>query len=62
MIEKAKKILSHPVLAIPIAFFLLWGLFNLIFLIGSNSIVWMDTFLRWLYDTLNDPAIISNIL
>ncbi len=62
MIEKAKNILSHPILLIPITFFMLLELLNLIFLVGSNSIIWMDNFLKWFYNILNNPTIIGNIL
>ena len=62
MIKIMKKFLTHPILIVPVALFLLWGLFQFIFIIGPNSIIYMDAFWGWLSDALNNPTILGNIL
>ena len=45
--DKIDKILIHPVLGIPIFLFLMWGLFQLTFTLGSIPMVWIDEFFKW---------------
>ena len=56
--EKIDAILIHPVYGIPIFLFLMWGLFQLTFVLGNYPMEWIDTFFGWLGDTMG--ATISN--
>jgi len=56
--EKIDNVLIHPILGIPIFLFLMWGLFQLTFEIGSIPMDWIDGFFGWLGDTVG--ATISN--
>ena len=51
-------ILIHPFFGIPIFLFLMWGLFQLTFEIGSIPMDWMEAFFGWLGDTVG--ATIAN--
>jgi ferrous iron transport protein B len=56
--EKIDNVLIHPILGIPIFLFLMWGLFQLTFEIGSIPMDWIDGFFGWLGDTVG--ATIAN--
>jgi len=56
--ERVDDLLIHPVLGIPIFLFLMWGLFQLTFEIGSIPMDWIDAFFSWLGNTVG--ATISN--
>jgi len=56
--EKIDSVLIHPFLGIPIFLFLMWGLFQLTFEIGSIPMDWIDGFFGWLGETVG--ATISN--
>jgi len=56
--EKIDNVLIHPFLGIPIFLFLMWGLFQLTFEIGSIPMDWIDAFFGWFGDTVG--ATISN--
>jgi len=56
--EKIDNVLIHPFFGIPIFLFLMWGLFQLTFEIGSIPMDWIDGFFGWLGDTVG--ATISN--
>jgi len=45
--ERVDDLLIHPVLGIPIFLFLMWGLFQLTFEIGSIPMEWIDAFFGW---------------
>jgi len=45
--EKIDEILIHPVLGLPIFLFLMWGLFQLTFEVGSIPMEWIDSFFSW---------------
>ena len=47
MTEKIDKVLIHPFFGIPIFLFLMWGLFQLTFEIGSIPMDWIDAFFGW---------------
>ncbi|WP_121626985.1 ferrous iron transport protein B [Poseidonibacter antarcticus] len=48
--QKIDNILIHPFLGIPIFLFLMWGLFQLTFEVGSIPMDWIDAFFGWLGD------------
>lgn len=50
--QKIDNLLIHPILGIPIFLFLMWGLFQLTFEIGSIPMDWIDAFFGWLGDTV----------
>ena len=50
--KKIDNILIHPMLGIPIFLFLMWGLFQLTFEIGSIPMDWIDAFFGWLGDSV----------
>ena len=56
--EKIDSVLIHPIYGIPIFLFLMWGLFQLTFVLGAVPMDWIDGFFGWLGDTLG--ATISN--
>jgi len=56
--QKVDNILIHPFLGIPIFLFLMWGLFQLTFEIGSIPMDWIDAFFAWLGDNIGET--ISN--
>jgi len=56
--EKIDNVLIHPFLGIPIFLFLMWGLFQLTFEIGSIPMDWIDAFFGWFGDTIG--ATIAN--
>ena len=56
--EKIDAILIHPIFGIPIFLFLMWGLFQLTFVLGAVPMDWIDGFFVWLGDTVG--ATISN--
>ncbi|MDD2448131.1 MAG: ferrous iron transport protein B [Sulfurimonas sp.] len=56
--QKIDDILIHPLFGIPIFLFLMWGLFQLTFEIGSIPMDWMEAFFGWLGDTVG--ATIAN--
>ncbi|WP_345980489.1 ferrous iron transport protein B [Sulfurimonas sp. HSL3-2] len=58
MTDKIDRILIHPFLGIPIFLFLMWGLFQLTFEIGSIPMDWIDAFFTWFGDVVG--ATISN--
>ena len=56
--QKIDNLLIHPILGIPIFLFLMWGLFQLTFEVGSIPMDWIDAFFGWLSDTVGST--ISN--
>ncbi|BFU78282.1 ferrous iron transport protein B [Arcobacter sp. 15-2] len=56
--QKIDNILIHPFFGIPIFLFLMWGLFQLTFEIGSIPMDWIDGFFGWLGNTVGES--ISN--
>jgi len=56
--QKIDDVLIHPFAGIPIFLFLMWGLFQLTFEIGSIPMDWIDGFFGWAGDTIG--ATISN--
>lgn len=50
--ERVDDLLIHPVLGIPIFLFLMWGLFQLTFEIGSIPMEWIDAFFGWFGETV----------
>ena len=50
--QKIDNLLIHPLLGIPIFLFLMWGLFQLTFEIGSIPMDWIDAFFGWLGNTV----------
>ncbi len=46
--QKIDNVLIHPFFGIPIFLFLMWGLFQLTFEIGSIPMDWIDAFFGWL--------------
>ena len=56
--EKIDNILIHPIFGIPIFLFLMWGLFQLTFEVGSIPMDWIDGFFAWLGESVG--ATISN--
>ena len=56
--EKIDAILIHPVYGIPIFLFLMWGLFQLTFVLGNYPMDWISSFFGWLGDTMG--ATIAN--
>ena len=58
MTEKIDKILINQYIGIPIFLFLMWGLFQLTFEIGSIPMDWIDAFFSWFGDVVG--ATISN--
>ena len=56
--QKIDNILIHPFLGIPIFLFLMWGLFQLTFEVGSIPMDWIDAFFAWLGDLIG--ATITN--
>jgi len=58
MTQKIDNILIHPFLGIPIFLFLMWGLFQLTFEIGSIPMDWIDGFFSWLGNSVGQS--ISN--
>ncbi|UCN00837.1 ferrous iron transport protein B [Sulfurimonas sp. SWIR-19] len=56
--ERIDSILIHPIYGIPIFLFLMWGLFQLTFVLGAVPMEWIDGFFGWLGDTVG--ATIAN--
>jgi len=56
--QKIDNILIHPFFGIPIFLFLMWGLFQLTFEIGSIPMDWIDGFFGWLGNSVGES--ISN--
>ncbi|OQX60110.1 MAG: ferrous iron transport protein B [Helicobacteraceae bacterium 4484_230] len=56
--ERIDNVLIHPFLGLPIFLFLMWGLFQLTFEVGSIPMDWIDSFFVWFGDTIG--ATISN--
>lgn len=52
MTEKIDSVLIHPIFGIPIFLFLMWGLFQLTFEIGSIPMDWIDAFFVWFGETV----------
>jgi len=46
--EKIDAILIHHIYGIPIFLFLMWGLFQLTFVLGALPMEWIDAFFQWL--------------
>ena len=59
--EKIDNILIHPIFGIPIFLFLMWGLFQLTFEIGSIPMDWIDGFFGWLGDTVGATIVNDDI-
>jgi ferrous iron transport protein B len=59
--EKIDNVLIHPILGIPIFLFLMWGLFQLTFEIGSIPMDWIDGFFGWLGDTVGATIVNDDI-
>ncbi|QOY54288.1 ferrous iron transport protein B [Candidatus Sulfurimonas marisnigri] len=57
--DKLDSVLIHPKFGIPIFLFLMWGLFQLTFEIGSIPMDWIDAFFGWLGDTVG-PTIAND--
>jgi ferrous iron transport protein B len=66
MTEKIDKVLIHQLFGIPIFLFLMWGLFQLTFEIGSIPMDWIDAFFGWFGDvvgqTISNDAVRSLIV
>ena len=45
--DRIDRILIHPLFGIPIFLFLMWGLFQLTFELGSIPMDWIDSFFTW---------------
>ncbi|WP_297442379.1 ferrous iron transport protein B [Sulfurimonas sp.] len=58
MTEKIDNILIHPIFGIPIFLFLMWGLFQLTFVLGAVPMDWIDAFFGWMGDAVG--ATITN--
>jgi ferrous iron transport protein B len=58
MTEKIDKVLIHQLFGIPIFLFLMWGLFQLTFEIGSIPMDWINAFFGWFGDVVGQT--ISN--
>ena len=56
--EKIDAILIHSFFGIPIFLFLMWGLFQLTFVLGAIPMEWIDGFFSWLGESVG--ATISN--
>jgi len=56
--EKIDDVLIHPFLGIPIFLFLMWGLFQLTFEVGSIPMEWIEAFFSWFGQTIG--ATIAN--
>jgi len=56
--QKIDNVLIHPFFGIPIFLFLMWGLFQLTFEIGSIPMDWIDGFFGWLGNSVGES--ISN--
>lgn len=56
--QKIDNVLIHPFFGIPIFLFLMWGLFQLTFEIGSIPMDWIDGFFGWLGNNVGES--ISN--
>ena len=52
--QKIDNVLIHPFLGIPIFLFLMWGLFQLTFEVGSIPMEWIDGFFSWLGTNVGD--------
>ncbi len=50
--EKIDSILIHPLYGIPIFLFLMWGLFQLTFVLGAIPMDWIDGFFGWFGDAV----------
>ena len=66
MTEKIDKVLIHQLFGIPIFLFLMWGLFQLTFEVGSIPMDWIDAFFSWFGDvvgkTISNDAVRSLIV
>ncbi len=56
--EKIDSVLIHPLYGIPIFLFLMWGLFQLTFVLGAVPMDWIDAFFGWFGDAVG--ATITN--
>ncbi len=56
--EKIDSVLIHPLYGIPIFLFLMWGLFQLTFVLGAVPMEWIDGFFGWFGDAIG--ATIAN--
>ncbi|WP_418641055.1 ferrous iron transport protein B [Sulfurimonas sp. ST-27] len=56
--EKIDSVLIHPLYGIPIFLFLMWGLFQLTFVLGAVPMEWIDGFFGWFGDAIG--ATITN--
>lgn len=56
--ERIDSALIHPLFGIPIFLFLMWGLFQLTFELGSIPMDWIDAFFGWFGETVG--ATIAN--
>jgi len=59
--QKLDNIFVHPFLGIPIFLFLMWGLFQLTFDIGSIPMDWIDAFFAWLGEIIGENIENDNI-
>lgn len=50
--EKIDAVLIHPIYGIPIFLFLMWGLFQLTFVLGAVPMDWIDAFFGWFGDAI----------
>jgi len=50
--EKVDSVLIHPIYGIPIFLFLMWGLFQLTFVLGNYPMEWISEFFGWLGNTV----------
>ena len=64
--QKIDNVLIHPFFGIPIFLFLMWGLFQLTFEIGSIPMDWIDGFFAWLGhsvgENISNPEIQSLVV
>ncbi|QOP42944.1 ferrous iron transport protein B [Sulfurimonas sediminis] len=56
--ERIDSVLIHPIYGIPIFLFLMWGLFQLTFVLGAVPMEWIDGFFGWFGDAIG--ATITN--
>jgi len=52
--EKIDSVLIHPLFGIPIFLFLMWGLFQLTFVLGAVPMDWIDGFFGWLGEVVGN--------
>ena len=61
MTDRIDRILIHPFFGIPIFLFLMWGLFQLTFTLGSIPMDWIDAFFGWLGEVVGATITNENV-